>query len=218
MVLLGRPLRLVDGYCCDWSLVSFNTVERALQELSRRWEADVLVCGGPLWLCLLLRLAQPERPLLAHCLTFQDLDLPLKEPHRWVHEKLLQTFHANRSGGKAFLIQDDLQRVYYSMAFDFTLQKNFTALGQISFFQMPYIQARYSQRRKQVLFLREGTTKRFTNSLRGHLWYLKLKSLIAEDTDAWTILLTETNRIYHIFIYTVYIYRNIIYICIVFII
>ena len=77
----------------------------ALQGLARRWEADVLVCGGPLWVCLLLRLAQPARPLLAHCLTFQDLDLPLASPQRWVHEKLLQTFGPGSSQGKAFLIQ-----------------------------------------------------------------------------------------------------------------
>ena len=38
------------------------------------------------------------------------------------------------------LRQDDLQRVYYSMTYDFSMSGNFTSAGQLSFFQMPYIQ------------------------------------------------------------------------------
>lgn len=52
---------------------------------------------------------------------------------------------------------------------------------EVSFFQMPYVQARYAPLRAgTVLFAREGTTKRFTRSLRGHLWYLQLKRLLSE--------------------------------------
>ncbi|CAK9021678.1 unnamed protein product [Durusdinium trenchii] len=168
-----RPLELIDGYCCDWQRVTFEVVRGALKQLATRLKtSSVLVCGGPLWVCLILHQAEPTLPLLAHCLTFQDLDLPLEFPEnvRWVHEQVLRTF-GKFGNGKAFLIQDDMQRVYYSMAFDFSMQNNFTSTGQISFFQMPYIQVRYSQRRAQeLLFVREGTTKRWTNSLRGHLW------------------------------------------------
>ncbi|CAK9068394.1 unnamed protein product [Durusdinium trenchii] len=183
-----RPLELIDGYCCDWQRVTFEVVRGALK---------------PLWVCLILHQAEPTLPLLAHCLTFQDLDLPLEFPEnvRWVHEQVLRTF-GKFGNGKAFLIQDDMQRVYYSMAFDFSMQNNFTSTGQISFFQMPYIQVRYSQRRAQeLLFVREGTTKRWTNSLRGHLWYLKLQQLVADNdgrpgsTLRWRFLKDEAARI-----------------------
>ncbi|CAK9068589.1 unnamed protein product [Durusdinium trenchii] len=199
-----RPLELIDGYCCDWQRVTFEVVRGALKQLATRLKtSSVLVCGGPLWVCLILHQAEPTLPLLAHCLTFQDLDLPLEFPEnvRWVHEQVLRTF-GKFGNGKAFLIQDDMQRVYYSMAFDFSMQNNFTSTGQISFFQMPYIQVRYSQRRAQeLLFVREGTTKRWTNSLRGHLWYLKLQQLVADNdgrpgsTLRWRFLKDEAARI-----------------------
>eukprot|EP00435_Cladocopium_sp_Y103_P055912 s200_g18.t1 len=194
-----RPLELVDGYCCDWSVASWEVVLQALQRWVLRLTNDVLICGGPLWICLVLRQARPQLPLLAHCLTFQDLDLPLPFPERvrWVHREVVKTF--GRSDSSAVLIQDDLQRVYYSMTYDFSMSGNFTSAGQLSFFQMPYIQARYSQRKaKELIFLREGTTKRWTNSLRGHLWYKKLQQLVAEEHDPnmrWRFLKDEAARI-----------------------
>ena len=39
-----------------------------------------------------------------------------------------------------FRRQDDLQRVHYSMTYDFSMSGNFSSAGQLSFFQMPYIQ------------------------------------------------------------------------------
>ena len=36
---------------------------------------------------------------------------------------------------------------------------------------------------QEVVIVREGTTKRWTLSLRGHLWYLKLKQMAAAQTE-----------------------------------
>ena len=154
-----RPLRLIEGYCCDWDQVDFLVVRRALRQLARTLASfSLLVCAGPLWLCLLMREGAPQVPMLAHCLTFQDLDLqmPFEDRVAWVHRKVLENFggppssrsSSSSSGGvSGVLVQDDMQRVYYPMAFDFSRRGNFSHAGQLSFFQMPYIQARYTQRR-----------------------------------------------------------------------
>ena len=153
-----QPLRLIEGYCCNWEEVDFMVVREAIGQLAHKLRLlsfSFLVCAGPLWLCLLLREGAPGLPLLAHCLTFQDLDLPGDKDQNvaWVHRKILENFGAAPgSGGSGagvcgVLVQDDMQRVYYPMIFDFTRQGNFSHAGQLSFFQMPYIQARYTQRR-----------------------------------------------------------------------
>ncbi|CAE7919774.1 unnamed protein product [Symbiodinium sp. KB8] len=202
-----QVLRLIEGYCCNWEQVDFLVVRVALNQLARRLARSsfsLLVCAGPLWLCLLLREEGLDLPLLAHCLTFQDLDYPGDKDQNvaavaWVHRKILENFGAAPGGSgtrvSGVLVQDDMQRVYYPMIFDFTRQGNFSHAGQLSFFQMPYIQARYTQRRlratrpdadelsKEVVIVREGTTKRWTLSLRGHLWYLKLKQMAAAQTE-----------------------------------
>ena len=127
-------------------------VRQALRQLARRLDSySLLVCAGPLWLCLLLREGAPGLPLLAHCLTFQDLDFPMpfEERVKWVHGKVLEYFGGppNLGTGAGVLVQDDMQRVYYPMAFDFSQKGSFSHAGQLSFFQMPYIQVRYTQRR-----------------------------------------------------------------------
>ena len=147
-----QPLRLIEGYCCDWERVEFGVVRRALGQLANALRHfSVLVCAGPLWLCLLLREGAPQLPLLAHCLTFQDLDLPMpfEDRVRWVHGRILEHFGGPPSPGTGMgvLVQDDLQRVYYPMIFDFSKKGSFSHAGQLSFFQMPYIQVRYTQRR-----------------------------------------------------------------------
>jgi hypothetical protein len=41
-----RPLELIDGYCCDWSLVTWDLVLQALSRWVLRLASDVLICGG----------------------------------------------------------------------------------------------------------------------------------------------------------------------------
>lgn len=54
--------------------MSFADLKHAFAELAttRLHDADVLVCAGPLWLCLVLHDAAPRLPIVAHCLTHQD--------------------------------------------------------------------------------------------------------------------------------------------------
>merc|ERR1712139_458281 len=64
---------------------------------------------------------------------------------------------------------------------------------------MPYIQSRYAPRRaNDIIFVREGTTKRWTLSLRGHLWFLQLKQSILGHADlgcSIRFMKDEVNRI-----------------------